>query len=265
MLQVILDRIGYHGSLDDENSNIQGRSSYKVDVRKSNIATNENQDHSYSVMLEIKCAAFTLSDRQKRKLLEVFVKHQCSGFTEWLGGEKGWRYDDRNTKTERVSWKRRFVAQLNTLQSVYTLFALEDQKYFFPKEKKRMLWRKHSELTEIVSDVRVWIERVDALRPSAVTRRLLRNSSTGPDSPLHWAHHHPQTDYPLTVVSEETMTEVIEGIIKLFKTEFHHSKDSDPLGKRWRNHKERRLTDWEKAAEDCPGWTEDRMEELLNE
>lgn len=257
MLQPTLDRIGFRGSLEDENSNIRGISCYKVAVRKSCIVTNGISHNSYAVVLDLKRE---MLGRQKFKLLDMFAKHQIAGFIEWLGGAKGWRYDC--AKTERVSWKRRFVVQLNTLQSVFKLFA-GDELYFFADEKKRMVWRKHDELTEIVSDVRVWIERINAMRQSNLTRQLLRNSSIGPDSPLHWAHHHPQTDYPLTVVSEATMMTLVEGIIKLFKTEFHHS-ESDPLGKRWRSHEKRRLTDWKEAANVCPEWTECHLEELLN-
>jgi len=201
MLQYTLDKIGFHGSVDDENSNINSTSSYKVLVKNSCIDASDKNE--YSIVLE-----FTreMSQRKKSKLLEVFDdrKINATGFLEWLGGAKGWRFDCAKKKS--VSWKRRFVIQLNMLQSVFTLFADPNQKFFFVDEP-RMVWRKHNELTEIVSDIRVWIETI---RPSDLTRRLLRNSSSGPDSPVHWAHHHPVTDYPLTVVSETTMIEVVE-------------------------------------------------------
>ena len=54
-----------------------------------------------------------------------------------------------------------------------------------------------------------------------------------------------------------------QGLIKLFQKEFHHT-ESDPLGKRWRNHEKRRLTDWVDAAKFFPEWTEDCMEGLLD-
>ena len=55
---------------------------------------------------------------------------------------------------------------------------------------------------------------------------------------------------------------LIQGIITLFQTEFSHT-ESDPLGKRWRNHEKRRLNDWKDAAKVCPEWTEDHLEKLL--
>ncbi|KAL7526131.1 hypothetical protein ACHAXR_001334 [Thalassiosira sp. AJA248-18] len=197
-----------------------------------------------------------LSRTQESKLLEVFAKHDTVGYLEWLGGATGWRFD---IVSESKSWKRSFVIKLNTLQSVFTLFAKDEHKYHFAKEK-RMVWRKHEELTEIVSDIRVWIE---IIVPSDLTRRLLRSSNKGPDSVVHWAHHHPSNKYPLTVVTQSTMLELVEGVIGLFQQQFSHS-DNDPLGKRWRNHEKRRFTDWKEAAKVCPEWTEDRLEQLLN-
>ncbi|KAL3767404.1 hypothetical protein ACHAW5_007664 [Stephanodiscus triporus] len=192
------------------------------------------------------------------KLLEVFAKYESAGFLEWLGGAKGWRFDC--PVTEGPSWKKCAVIQLNTLQGVFKLFAKDAQKYFF-ENSQRMAWRKQDELTDVVNDVRVWIETITPR--SELTRKMLRNSSTGPDSLVHWAHHHPQTYHPLTVVSESTMLELVEGLIKLFQQEFHHS-ESDPLGTRWRNHKKRRATDFELAAKLCPEWTIDNLERRLN-
>jgi len=254
MLERTVARIGFN--IGDENSDVNTRNSCKVVVKTPLIAAPDDP-HQYSVVLEVGCE---MKRGQKSKLLEVFAKYGSVGFLEWLEGAKGWRFDC--PKTERVSWKSRFVVELNTLQSIFTLFAQDEQKYFFADEKKRMVWRKHMELTEIVSDIRVWIEMINTIRPSDVTRQLLRNSYSGPDSPVHWAHHHPKTDYPLTVVSEATMQELVAGIITLFQTEFSHT-ESDPLGKRWRNYEKRRLNDWKDAAKVCPEWTEDRLEKLL--
>lgn len=183
MLQHTLDKIGFHGSIQDECSNIRGTNVYRVLITKSRAVDNDEFD--YSIVLE---ATRQLSTSQKIRLLEIFTdgKISAAGFLEWLGGAKGWRFEC--AEKERVSWKRRFVIQLNTLQSVFTLFASSNQKYFFAEEKKRMVWRKKEELTDIVSDIRVWIE---ILEPSDLTHRLLRSSSSGPDSPVHWAHHHP--------------------------------------------------------------------------
>lgn len=193
MLQSVLDKIGFHGSVEDESSNIQSARSYKVVMSMSSIAAN-GECRMYSIALE---STRELSKTQEKRLLHVFAKHEASGFLEWLAGAKGWRFDCTKSKSKTgPAWKRRYVLQLNTLQSCFTLFASDEQKYFFVDEKKRMVWRKHEELTEIVSDIRVWIETI---KPSELTSRLLRNSNSGPDSPVHWAHHHPVS---IRVVSE---------------------------------------------------------------
>ena len=55
--------------------------------------------------------------------------------------------------------KIRIVTKLNILQGVHSLFAPITQKYFFGSSG-RMVWRKQNELTDVVNDVRVWIETI---------------------------------------------------------------------------------------------------------
>ena len=184
MLQFTLDRVGFHYHVKDEKSNINTSNSYDIKTRTT---AEGKRQYEYSVVLEY--YGLEMKRGQKDKLQEVFAKYHSPGFVDWLGGAKGWRFDCK--KIDRVSWKRRYVFQLNTLQSIWKLFAPGDQMYFFLDEKKRMIWRKHPELTEIVSDARVWVEYIDNVRPSGLTRQLLRNSSYGPDCLVHWAHHHP--------------------------------------------------------------------------
>jgi hypothetical protein len=178
MLKEVLVKIGFVGSLVDENSNIKGVRSYKVEVKKSH-------DDKYSVIFEYSTRE-NIPMHRMSKLLEVFARHESAGFLEWLGGAKGWRFDC--PVTEGASWKKCAVIQLNTLQGVFKLFAKDTQKYFF-ENSQRMAWRKQDELTDVVNDVRVWIETITPR--SELTRQMLRNSSMGPDSLVHWAHHHP--------------------------------------------------------------------------
>ena len=181
MLHTVLDKVGFRGSLVDENSNINGVRCYKVVIKKLHIASNDR----YSIILEYS-AEVTFSEYRMRKLLAIFSKHRSAGFLEWLGGAKGWKFDCPTT--EGASWKKCAVIQLNTLQEVFKLFAIDSQKYFF-EGSQRMVWRKQNELTDVVNDIRVWIETITP--QSELTRKMLRNSSTGPDSLVHWAHHHP--------------------------------------------------------------------------
>lgn len=181
MLHTVLDKIGFRGSLVDENSNINGVRCYKFMVKKLHIASNDR----YSIIFEYS-AEEKFPEYRMRKLLAIFSKHRSAGFLEWLGGAKGWKFDCPTT--EGASWKKCAVIQLNTLQEVFKLFAIDSQKYFF-EGSQRMVWRKQNELTDVVNDIRVWIETITP--QSELTRKMLRNSSTGPDSLVHWAHHHP--------------------------------------------------------------------------
>ena len=185
MLHTVLDKIGFRGSLVDENSNINGVRCYKVMVKKLHTASNDR----YSIIFEYS-AEEKIPEYRMRKLLAIFTKHSSAGFLEWLGGAKGWRFDCPTT--EGASWKKCAVIQLNTLQEVFKLFAVDSQKYFF-ENSQRMVWRKQNELTDVVNDIRVWIETITP--QSELTRKMLRNSSTGPESLVHWAHHHPVRSY----------------------------------------------------------------------
>ena len=216
-LQNELSRIGYHGKIDND---------------KLLVLNNEG---GFSIIMKL---GHELSFFQEAKINAIFDKRDSVGFVEWLGGSTGWRFEVSDKAEGTTSWKRRFVIQLNTLQSVFTLFAPDEHKFLFVKEKKRMVWRKHNELTDIVSDIRMWIE---ILEPSILTSQLLRNSNMGPDSVVHWAHHHPvsvthaapsycidhckyliltsfnltalsatkNNSYPLTIVSTATMLELV--------------------------------------------------------
>lgn len=250
MLQCVLVKIHYQVRLVDASSNIDGGHCDRVVVKKLHNTTNDE----YSIIFEYS-AKIQLPFHQIRMLQDVFAKHKCAGFLEWLRGDTGWKYDT----TDGALWKQRVKTQLNILQGVHTLFAVNEQKYFNGKSG-RMTWRKQKELTDVVSDIRVWIETIEP--QTELTRRLLRNSRRGPDSLVHWAHHHPNTtQYPLTVVTELLMTELVEGIITLFQNEFRSASDQRPLGTRW---SERKKSSIDFDSKLCPEWTEEFLVQRLN-
>jgi hypothetical protein len=196
MLRTVLDSFGFHGSLlvgEDPNIN-RVRSWYKVNVKTLHVATNDGK--KYTIIIEYSTEGNQKLDTWKfKKLSTVFAKHKSPGFLEWLGGATGWRFDDSTTIATDVgggggsaSWKRCAVIKINTLQDVFKLFAKDAQKFMFDNSKK-LVWRKQNELTDAVNDVRVWIETITP--KCELTCKLLRNSSTGPDCLVHWAHHHP--------------------------------------------------------------------------
>lgn len=82
--------------------------------------------------------------------------------------------------------------------------------------KKEVPWLEHLSCSE----------RQRRLRNiSEIVYRLLRSSESGPDAPVHWAAHPPLNDYPLAVVSNETMTELVVSLANimgnLFLTSFN--------------------------------------------
>mmetsp|Transcript_31366 Transcript_31366/g.66313 ORF Transcript_31366/g.66313 Transcript_31366/m.66313 type:complete len:321 (+) Transcript_31366:518-1480(+) len=198
---------------------------------------------------------------QKKRIQSIFEARCTVGYLDWFGGATGWRFDTTTKSGEGSSWKRRAVVKLNTLQSVFALLAPDEQKYLFPYESKKLTWKKHAELTSIVSDIWVWLESITPKSP--VVKKLLRNSQSGPDTPVNWAHHHPSNDYPLTVVTDALMQELADGVINLFRQLFGGTEEK-PLGTMWRNHKQRRVTDWKEARKDYPEWTVERLEKRLN-
>ena len=128
----------------------------------------------YSVVLQ---SHRELTWNQVAKLDGIFSSINAIGFLEWLGGATGWRYDSLSGGC--MLWKRRIVVQLNTLQSVFTLFAPAEQKYLFAGSTK-LTWKKHAELTSIVSDIRVWVE---SIKPKTdLARKLRRHSYSGPNA-----------------------------------------------------------------------------------
>lgn len=209
----------------------------------------------YTLLLETETP---LRNKERDTLKRIFAKRSLNGFNVWLGGKKGWHYEEDGTDRDKFKWKTSFVIILNSLQDVFKLFAPKYQQ--FMPDSKEMTWRKGSNLKSCVSDIRVWME---TLRPYPVVNDLLRNSKYGPDAPIHWSHHHPRSmRYPFTIVTKDSMTELVNGIICIFRREFADNERDTSLGTRWRQSNERRRTDW-KAAKDLK-WNEDLLESLLN-
>jgi len=177
----ILEKAGLHYRLVADNFNSSSIRHCKVKVRKQG-------DNKYAIVFEYSAEGQQFPSYQMSKLKAVFQKHTCAGFLNWLSGATGWKYDI----TDGTKWKTCVVAKLNSLQGVHSIFAKDrTQKYFFGKSG-RMTWRRQSELTDVVSDIRQWIEFLSQVRETQLTRQLLRNSSSGPDNLVHWAYHHPQ-------------------------------------------------------------------------
>ena len=159
-----------------------------ISIRHCKMRVRKQGDNKYSIVFEYSAAGQQFPQYLMSKLKAIFDKHTCAGFVDWLSGATGWKYDI----TDGTKWKTCVVAKLNSLQGVHSLFAKDrTQKYFFGKSG-RMTWRRQSELTDVVSDIRQWIEFLSQVRETHLTRQLLRNSSSGPDNLVHWAYHHPQ-------------------------------------------------------------------------
>mmetsp|Transcript_20194 Transcript_20194/g.50247 ORF Transcript_20194/g.50247 Transcript_20194/m.50247 type:complete len:414 (-) Transcript_20194:157-1398(-) len=92
---------------------------------------------------------------------------------------------------------------------------LEVVRYFCtdPREK----W---TSLPWLMPAISVEESRDRIFRISRIVFRLMRNSDWGPDTPVHWAAHPARNGYPLTVVTSETMTELVVGITNILSLLF---------------------------------------------
>ena len=227
------------------------------DVLVMSSYTAKNGDMMYNMSISTREQLTVTQSTQLRGIFSSFGK---IGFMEWLVGAKGWRFENVDGSPDGLKWKHSVLLKLNCLQDVFKNFAPDQQKYVFVGSK-RYTWRKASELQLAVSDIRMWLETLDQ---TPLVKKLLCNSFKGPDSCVHWAHHHPLNQYPLTVVTKESMVELINGIVRIFVDQFIDS--SVPLGTRWQRlpASDKRQTDWESAKSIDPDWTKERFVNLLN-
>jgi hypothetical protein len=199
--------------------------------------------------------------REQDGLKRLFRGHSKLGFLEWLGGAKGWRFEEYGSGQDLFKWSKDFVVVFNSLQDVFKLLAPKNQLYL-PNTNRELIWKKQNNLKACVADVRVWLETLPRNR---VLNALFTNSNEGPHSPLHWAHHHPQSKrYPLTIVSRESMTELVNGIVHVF---CHQLRPTDQvgiyqLGTVWFEAQEKRQAEWKTTH--FLEWNKDKMKALLN-
>eukprot|EP00984_Skeletonema_dohrnii_P006234 scaffold2239_cov114-Skeletonema_dohrnii-CCMP3373.AAC.15 len=164
----------------------------------------------YALVLQL---SRQLDRYHEMKLKDIYAKHKCEGFAKWLGGMTGWYYSPGVNE-----WGQFIIARLNDLQSVVKTYAPPELLYCFPGESKTLVWCKRQDLWRCVIDVRFFVERAKKKLPgtsSARRLKLLQNSDDGPDSLVHWAHHDPQNNYPLTVVTEVSMERLVELLVEL--------------------------------------------------
>ena len=188
MLRKVLKKVaGLELLVLDENSTpsvCQVKRSCTVTIN----TTHFDNKTQYLIVLDYRAGRLVTTD-QREKIVSIFDSYTSAGFLDWLSGERGWKF--HNPPSDAVGstvWKKRIVTKLNILQGVHSLFAPATQKYFFGSSG-RMMWRKQNELTDVVNDIRVWVETITP--KTELTRWLLRNSAHGPNSLVHWAHHSP--------------------------------------------------------------------------
>ena len=168
----------------------------------------------YTIVLQL---SQQLDRYQDTKLKDIFAKHKCEGFVPWLSGKTGWYFSPGANE-----WGKSIISRLNDLQGVVRAFAPPELLYGFPGESKLLIWCKRQDLWRCVNDVRFFVERAKTKLPDTsharrLKRCLLLNSDDGPDSLVHWAHHDPQNNYPLTVVTEASMRRLVELLVDLLR------------------------------------------------
>lgn len=188
------------------------------------------------------------------RLHDVLHGSGATGWTEWLGGARGWAM--ACDKQER----QRFVDLLGRLQRTYKE-AMKRRIKTNPQARELFYQHGHEEdsasraelwtlgaagnLKDFVARVRSFLEvllfyKHDArhrstdqlswlpldrrrVRWDAVTRRasmLMRGSSMGPDVPVQWAGHQPRNKNHLTVVTAKSMTELVLGLAAILRDMF---------------------------------------------
>jgi len=213
----------------------------------------ERGKNMYSVVLQL---SRQLDRYQEMKLKDIFAKHKSEGFLSWFNGKTGWYYSPGVN-----DWGQNIIARLNELQSVVKEHAPPELLYCFPGESKFLIWCKRQDLWRCVIDVRFFVERAKTKLPDTTSARklkrcLLQNSDDGPDSLVHWAHHDPvslfaclppftfrfvaqrlriifcmhllslqQNNYPLTVVTEESMAQLVELLVELLRQVLPHEAE----------------------------------------
>jgi hypothetical protein len=216
----------------------------------------EESDSSSSLSLVLATKSYAGQDLL-HAANRIFEKKYCSGFLPWLGGEKGWRFDDDATQ-----WKQGYLFMLNSLQEVFKLYA-PDNVLYVQGTSKALTWKKATSLQSAVHDIRKWMEVI------CPQNELLRTSKYGPDAPIHWAAHGHDNRYPITIVSRKSMTELVKGLIAIFQVEFivQSSSPIGPqlLGTHWYENPKRKF-DWKKKPKDLDGyvWSPERLQAILN-
>ena len=201
-----------------------------------------------------------LTWQNRKSLQRIFAKRSKCGFLEWLSGAKGWRIEGSGSGSNMGhAWVKDFVVVLNHLQGVHKMFAPKEQRYI-PDSNNQLVWKKRTTLQDCVSDVRVWLE---TLTRSPLTNALFRTSAEGPDSLLHWSHHHPKsTRFNLTVITRESMADLVNGIIRIFQWEFAGKYGKVALGDSWAQKQPGNGQEWTETI--FIVWNKDKLESLLN-
>jgi len=112
--------------------------------------------------------------------------------------------------SNQTIWKK--VSETQSLDAGVGMIRpfLEVVRYFCidPQEK----W---TSLPWLIPAITLEQSRIRIQRISLFVFDLMRNSDWGPDAPVHWAAHPARNGYPLTMVTAETMTEVVVGLANI--------------------------------------------------
>lgn len=198
----VLQKSGKLGFLDW----LQGREGWIVKTEKSPYLRYYRELHKvYDV--KVRALLRNVDKDTKQKLRLLYYKDPLTLENESNGTQQ--------STNQQTLWKK--VDEAQSLDAGVGMIRpfLEVVRYFCtdPREKWTSLpWLMPSISME---------ESRDRIRLiSSIVFKLMRNSDWGPDTPVHWAAHPPRNSYPLTVVTSETMTELVVGVANILSLLF---------------------------------------------
>lgn len=196
------------------------------------------------------------SPENASKVREILNKRHYPGFVEWMAGGCGWRVECAQRLQIRV------VTLLERIQKCYKK---EMKKLLLKKKEARELFYEHGHDSSCAKKTEVWtlgskdnlksyVERTrsflevilyykmdrkwsktewleeeswNAICQQAL--KLMRGADHGPDVPVQWASHQPRNHYPLSVVTEASLSELVVGLAKILSHMFR-LRASMPVG-----------------------------------
>ncbi len=182
---------------------LQGQTGWIIDTNKAPFLRYFRELHEvYDVKVRTLMKHFDKDKATKSALRLLYYKDPLT----LTNGQRG----SQQSTNQQTLWKK--VSETQSLDAGVGMIRpfLEVVRYFCigPREK----W---TSLPWLIPAITLEESQMRIPRIENFVKILMRNSDWGPDAPVHWAAHPPRNAYPLTMVTEETMTELVVGLANI--------------------------------------------------